>query len=172
MRISLCVFNFLKNIHVRSRLALCAVWIGGLILGTYLLQFSSIVSLMRMVFFDRSSIVILLLTCCLPFLISFILHKLLGFYAILPFVFLKACAFICTVGGITLAYNDGGWLVSFLLLFSDWVLIVPLLWFWSRGAATLCADRRALTICLIVAVIVGCFDYFIVSPFVRMIFEF
>ena len=83
-----------------------------------------------------------------------------------PVVFLKAFLMAFTGVGLLLTLGSSGWLLRFLLMFSD-MLILPPLWFlWLQIVSG--RDRLALYCLLIViflVILAGFLDYSLVAPF-------
>ena len=141
------------------------VWLSGLLFGAYILSQTSFVSLMYSALFLRVSIVGLCLSLMIP-LLSHILLRHLKVYFILPFVFLKAVTFICCYGSLLIIFRDAGWLISGMIMFSDFFLVVLLLFQWFNAAVGKnFSCRFNVIVYIFIPIVVGCFDYFFVSPF-------
>lgn len=154
------------------RFLLILIWFLGFFAGIWIAAQTSTTtsSLMRSVVNDRSSIVGLLTVLTVPFLVSAVLFKLslplLGLFI----VFIKSLLFSCCSYGLVLAFGDAGWLVRWLLLFSDSSVIVLLLWFWIRNIAGQGSNFKTdLLFCILITVLIGCVDYYIISPFVAVL---
>lgn len=158
---------------LRFRLfALATTWILGLLTSVYLLFKTSFASLMYSVASDRVSIIGLLVSLVFPILFSYILLRCFHFYYILPIVFVKAFTFMCCYGWIMIAYRNAGWLICGLLLFSDGFLVVFLLQLWLHSASGQLYSSRLFARSYILALLViGCIDYFAVSPYVSMLLK-
>lgn len=76
----------------------------------------------------------------------------------------KAFNFGYCACGTILAFGQGSWLVRFLFLFSDCCLIPLLLLYCVRHIRSRTADWE-LRACLIIAVLIAFFDYWVISPF-------
>lgn len=169
MRTLHTILGIRNTLHIRA-LLLASTWISGLLAGVYILRETSFSSMMYSVSFDRISIVGLLISLVFPLLLSYILLRCFHFYHILPLVFLKAFSFMCCYGSITMAFNNAGWLVSGMLLFSDYFLVILLLYLWFQASSEKCCSPQVSIISYILASITfGCFDYFVVSPYVLML---
>ena len=169
-RVSLYIGNRF-SVH---KLLLVSVWILGLFLGCYFASRipADTVSLMRSVTDDRLSIVAIILVLILPLFMSAILLRITMPVLIFPLVLIKAFCFSFCSYGLVIAFADAGWLVRWLLVFSDSCIVVLLLWFWFRNIA---GDRRTLkadlAVCSIASALIVFFDYLIVSPFTQMLFH-
>lgn len=108
----------------------------------------------------------------LPLLISFV-----AFYFRIPILilligFLKAITFSFCSCGILYAYGDAGWLLRFLLLFSDSTMLFLLCWYWLRhleGNRLRLAQDTVL--CIFGAILIGIIDYMYISPFTAMLLK-
>ena len=81
-------------------------------------------------------------------------------------VFLKAFLFAYTGAAILILYPVSGWLLRWLLMFSDMVTM-PILWFlWiSVSFDNLESLHRRIVICAFCFVLVGCVDLLMIVPF-------
>lgn len=148
-------------------------WLLGLLAGAFLLNQTSFTSLMRSVLFLRMSIVGLFVSLAIPLLLSYILLRFLHFYFVLPFIFLKAFSFFSCYGGVMLTFGNAGWLVCGMILFSDFFLVVLLLLQWF-DAATGKRHRPYVyfVVYFLIPTIIGCYDYFVVSPYAAMLLNY
>ena len=161
-------FNY-KNRH---RLILAACWLLGLYAGYTFLSHTSVssVSLMLLVAENRMSIVGRLLFLVLPFVITAVSLRYSKPFFVFLFIFLKAFCFSWCAYGLTVAFLDAGWLVRWLLLFSDSCSVVLLLWFLFRNpVATGTSLRSDLLFCTTASVAIGCVDFCFISPFAEML---
>lgn len=71
--------------------------------------------------------------------------------------------------GLLLAFGSGGWLVSCLFMFSGLLMQIFLFWFWQLSITENTVKIRAFLICTLLAVVIGCIDYFCVSPFLTLL---
>ena len=101
----------------------------------------------------------------LPFLFSVFavyIHKPL---LILPIAFLRGCLFSFVSMGVMASFGSGGWLVRFLLMFSDVLLTVLLYFYWMRHISGLrrfsCLQSAAMAAAV---VLVGSVDYCWITP--------
>ena len=159
----------LHDYRKRNIVYLAFIWIFGLIFGVNL-SFAAgpdFLSLMRGASGCSVSIVGLAFSVFLPFLLSAfaVYWNRPRFLYIISFV--KAWSFTFAAYGICQAFGSAGWLVRFLVQFSDICLLCPLCWFLLRhihSGSQLW--RRDLEFCTLAAAAVCSIDYCVVSPFV------
>ena len=152
-------------------LAFC--WFAGLICGIliYLSADETIAPLMLSAVSGSVSIVILLCVTAFPFLFSAIAVFLSLPWLLFLLSFAKAVCFSFVSIAVCEAWHCAGWLIRYLLLFSD-CLTVPILYFlWLRYVSgkrrCSCAEMFAF---FSAAVLIGSIDYCIITPFLaRMI---
>lgn len=157
------------------RFILAFFWISGLICGflVYLSAETSLVPLMHSILSETVSIVSLLCVTALPFLLSIFMVFFSKPWLILPICFCKAFLFSFVSIGILQLYGSAGWLIRFLLLFSDCVTVPFLYWFWLR-----CLTRTDLffgctsAFLLALGFLIGSMDYRIISPVLARLIEF
>lgn len=148
-------------------------WLLGLVAGVCFINWTSFSSLMYSVHYPRISILGLIISLAIPFVISYILLRFLNFYFILPIIFIKAFSFIFGYGAIMIAYGNAGWLVSGMLLFSDFSVVVLLLFIWYSSATGQCCNpRKRVILYILIPTLIGCYDYFVVSPYVAMLLNY
>lgn len=152
---------------VRTLLIAC-IWIIGFLFGCYLgwqLTDSGTLLIRNAVWFP-SSFFSLYFVLFLPFVLSAIFIRISAPLLSLVVVFLKALSVGCCACGVIVAFSSAGWLIRSLLLFSDSLIVVLLLWFWIRNIA---GDRKKLStdvfLCAVISFIISCIDYFAVSAF-------
>ena len=112
------------------------------------------------------SIVSLIIAVLFPFLFSaFAVY--LGKPGLLYLVcFLKSWAFTLAAYGTVVAFGYAGWLVQFLLQFSDILLLWLLYWFCLRHISkTEASAKRDFGICTAAIAAVCGIDYCVISPF-------
>jgi hypothetical protein len=68
-----------------------------------------------------------------------------------------------------IAFCDAGWLVCALLLFSDSFSVLILL---SQCFCAAAGESSSIYSYLAITLLIGCADYFIISPFAVMLFDF
>lgn len=144
------------------------VWIVGLLFGCHLglqLTDSGILLMYNAIRFPFS-FASLYFILFLPFILSALFVRLSAPLLSLIVVFIKALSIGCCTCGIMLAYSSAGWLIRFLLLFSDTLIIILLIWFWIRNIA---GDGKKLNadvfLSAVFLFIISCVDYFVVSVF-------
>ena len=170
-RISLCrIFHLLKQPVYR----LCLVWLSGLLLGTFFAVGldDSFSSLMRPSLSDGVSIFRQLATVCLPFLFAAYAVSINKPGLLLALCFVKAFCFSFCGMLIYSAFGSAGWLVRYLLQFTD-ILSAPILFWYCLGHV----DRpyrakRDLLICASLSALIVCIDYFAVSPFLAELIDY
>ncbi len=144
----------------------CAGWILGLILGTAAAAHAdlTVISWMRPFALRRVSIVLLLMWCCLPFLIT-AWAVLIQRSEILIFLVFCRCFFFSLLVWLELrAFGSAAWLMVPLSRFSDWLSLVLLCWFTLGSLRGF--RKREFSVCLFLTVLVVIVDYFAVSPYV------
>lgn len=163
------VFRLLK----RPACRLCTVWLIGLLLGTL---FSvnlddTFSSLMRPSISEGLSIFRQLAMVCLPFLFAAYAVSINKPGLLLLLCFVKAFCFAFCGMLIYYAFGSAGWLVRYLLQFTD-VLSVPILfWYCLRHIDRQNNAKRDLMICALLAASIACIDYFAVSPFLAELID-
>ena len=156
------------------KLVFAFFWILGIVLGfcyaSAATDFTS--SLMLSVVDGRLSIIGLLLVLIFPLFISFVIFRFSKPLLLLPILFFKAFSFGCCIFSIAFTFGDAGWLVRWILAFSDSCAVVVLVWFCLKNAAgnkeTLKTDFM---ISLLSSAAIGCIDYLCISPFALMLFD-
>ena len=84
--------------------------------------------------------------------------------------FIKAVVFAYCSCGTLLFFGSGGWLVRFLLLFTDSCMLAPMLWFCLRHIdGSKLSIKRDIAICFLLFVLFFVFDYFVISPYLMML---
>lgn len=153
---------------------IACVWIIGLLLGCYLVSHSTVTDALinlNFILFP-ASFFHLLFVLFLPFLISAFLIRFSLPLLSLSVVFAKAIMVGCCSCTILAHFSTAGWLIRSLLLFSDSLIIILLVWFWVRNIA---GDRSKLytdtILCTVLTFIISCIDYFAVSPFLVTLFN-
>lgn len=155
------------------KMILILVWCGGLLLGALGASgaSNSINSLMRACVDSRVTIVGLLSVPLLPFLFSAVAVYLSISWLIYPIGFVKAFCFGFCACAVTIAYGSAGWLMMYLLLFTDCLTLPVLCWFWIRhvdgNKGRLWGDGVA---CMLWFVLIGSFDFWVVLPLLDKIF--
>ena len=157
----------------RAPISLAILLLCGLLSGTALAVSAgnSYYSLMRMAASSPVSIAGLFASVFLPFLFSaFAVY--LGKPKLIYFIcFIKAALF--SFGSFTAltAFASAGWLVRFLLQFSDIVMLPAFCWFSLRCITDTGLFKRDFSICLFLFLLIGSLDYCMVSPFLAMLID-
>ena len=120
---------------------------------------------------ERATLYGLLITALLPLALSALFCYFSAPVLVLPVCHIKAFAFsFCSVC-VLRTFEDPGWLIRSLLLFTDSFALLPLLWFWLRQIAgnsrTL---RRDFLISFLAALTICVLDFLFVSPFLVTLF--
>lgn len=156
-----------------SRFLLAVFWILGLMFGVFL-SFSaggSFVSLMRLACDSPVSIIALLMTILLPFLLTALAVYVSEPRLLLIFCFLKAACFSFVSVLAFRAFASAGWLVRCLLMFAD-ICTLPLLYgSWNRHIAGDTKLRIGDLGILSGAILACCLDYACISPFLAELFQ-
>ena len=111
---------------------LATAWLLGLSAGIFVAihASSSFFLLMRSAIFCKVSIVCLLLSGSLPFLLSAYAFSFNQDWLVIPVCFLKAFLFSSVACGLLLSYHIIGWFLVIYLLFCDICTFPPLWLFW------------------------------------------
>ncbi len=109
-------------------------WFAGLISGIFFVQSAgaSFLAPMHGIFFSNMSIFALLNSLILPLIFSVCAVICGQSIFLLPIAFGKAFLFSFLSFGISRVWNSYGWLISHLLLFSDYLCMPILYCFWLR----------------------------------------
>lgn len=147
-------------------------WLAGLLSALLILRRTSL-PLMYPLRVERISIVGMIVSLILPFILSYILLNKGYFYLVLPIIFLKALGYMFCFCCISNNFGAAGWLVRLLLLFSDTIAVLLLL---HSCYQYVTGNRNSLfryfQIAILVLIICGCLDYYIISPFIMMLINY
>ena len=172
MRALFIISGIRKTLHTKA-IFVASSWLFGLLASAYFVHQTTFASLMCSVLFLRISIFGLLTSLAIPLFLTYILLRFFSFYYVLPLVFLKAFSFMCCYFGITSAFGNAGWLVSGMVLFSDFFLVTLLLLQWFNAATgKMYSPEKYLVVYCILPIIVVCFDYLVVSPYAAMLLNY
>ncbi len=153
-------------------LLLSLIWclsLGTGVIFSFIMQ-PSAVSLMCIAPQCRVSILGLIMIFLPPLILSAAAVK----FSLPALIYLTAALDGAAMGyflsGVVLAFGPAGWLPGSLLSFSKLLFTVPKLWFFF-----LCLENHnrlfsGLAICIFAAMIIGLFDYFLISPFLYALF--
>jgi hypothetical protein len=140
-------------------------WFLGMLSAvvTYSQTRISFSSLMRLAAADQVSIVSLILSLLLPYLLSAFAVYISKPLLLLPIAFLRGFSLMLVFMGASEAFGSAGWLVRSLFLFSDLSFMPFLYLFWHRNISGVTQDGR--WVCCMVGIFIACLDYRYVSPF-------
>lgn len=163
------ITSFAKVPRKRKLLILAFCWIFAIGIG-YILARSVReipVSLMSRIVREPVSIVGLAVILFLPVIFSAIAVRFSASWFIFLISFLKGVCYGFCICQLLIAYHDASWLISALVMFSDSCMLIPLFFYWIRhiDGTRLCLWRDTIAL-LIVATVVGCIDYIVISPFI------
>lgn len=167
-----CSDAFIRRIRLAA-LAFC--WCSGLMLGLHYAYRadSTYFLLMRMAASCRVSIVGLLTAVFLPFLLSALAVYISRPELLLPVCFLKAFSFSCSAAAVSAAFGSAGWLIRFLLNFSECCTLPLLCLFWIRHISGVKRPAgRDFLICCIAVLTIGALDYLLISPYLVDLIDF
>ena len=144
----------------------CVACFLGFVFGAVYISQYSFSSLMRLQEYPQMSIVTGVAISALPFFVFYICLRYSAVFMISSIAFLRAFMFMYCYGGISLAYGDAGWLIRYLLLFSDYFTVPLLIWYAVKRLRQNGSKKDPyLRICLLSIVVVRCIDSFVISPF-------
>lgn len=151
-----------------SKVLLACAWFSGLVAGVFcsLSASDSLFPTMRAAVQSCMSIPGLLSAILLPLLFSAFAVYISQPWLLIPIAFVKTFRFSFLAVGVMAAYGSAGWLIRWLLMFSDSLMLPVLWWYWSASL-----DRRGLAIAkasavvLSVMIMIGSLDYCVISPF-------
>lgn len=143
-------------------------WLFGVFLGisAALASSSFLIPMMRQSVQCSVSIPGLLAATVVPFLISAFAVSLSEPWLVLIISTAKAFSFSFCACGVSLAFGQSSWLVRFLFLFSDYLLIPLMYLYWMRHIQDQ-AVHRAWELCAYIgaSLLIGGIDCFLVAPF-------
>ena len=143
-------------------------WIAGLLSGI-LMSYCADVSLFRLMLSGldaRLSIVGFLSVLLLPLFLSFLAAYLTCPLVICVIAYLKAFLFAFLGMVILHSFRSAAWLIHFLMMFSDLLILPVLWWFWiqvlSGSRSVVFRSGVVSAICII---LIGIFDFTAIAPF-------
>ena len=158
------------NISIIRVLLVSFVWILGFLIGNYFASQTADIHhlLLHNIAFCSVSFLGLYFALFFPFILSaFLIRSPVQSFTLL-IVFAKALSIGFCACGIMIAFSSAGWLMRSLLLFSDSLIVILLLWFWIRNYTYEISKLNTdLSICAVLSFIISCIDYFAVSPFLE-----
>ena len=147
---------------------LAFAWVGGLLLGAVVSASADnlLASTMRAALSGSMSIMGPVAVVLLPLFLSAYAVYFSQPAMLVSMVFLKAFLFAYTGAGLLILYPVSGWLLRWLLMFSD-MMSLPILWFlWVSGNFKSRAELPCrVVICAVASVVICCVDLFLVAPF-------
>lgn len=160
--------------HKNAVLFLLLVYMCGLFGGAHVASTSlrTLTPVLFSVSNSGASAIGLVCVLLIPLLLSVLAVYFSIPAAILPICFFKAFAFGYCSCGILLSFRSAGWLVRLLLLFSDSLMLMPLLWLWLchiKGSRI--RLKRNTMVCLLTALAIGAVDYMYISPLLALLLK-
>jgi hypothetical protein len=119
---------------------------------------------------NRSVSIVGLFAVLLPFLFTAAAAIISNHWLYHCLALIKAFLFSYHACIVSAAFGSAGWLIRYLLLFTDACTVPVLLWLWMQG--TDCHPRlqlRRTLVCSMISAIVGMIDFCVVSPFLVML---
>jgi len=165
-------FSFKPFWRKFSPYLLALSWFLGMLLGIPAAVATSefLVPMMRQSMQCSVSIPGLLAATVVPFLLSALAVSLSEPWLLLIISTFKAFSFSFCACGVSLAFGQSSWLVRFLFLFSDHLLIPLMYLYWMRHIQDQAVHRAwELYGCIGAALLIGGIDYFLVAPFLALL---
>ena len=164
-------FGFLQQ--YRSYALFSLIYLLGLIAGLIYIVRYPYSSMMRLLAYPQMSIVIGFLISAIPFIVFYIFFRCSAFRFLLPLAFIKAFTFMYCFAGVSIAYADAGWLVRFLLLFTDFFSVPLFLWYAGRKFLNrIVRSDLDIWFCFAVILAVRYVDSYVISPFAMELLRF
>lgn len=157
-----------------STVFLAFFWCFGLVCGilTYFSADTVFSSLMRRTLTGSVSIVSLLGVPILPFLFSAFAVFISEPRLLVLVSFGKAFLFSFVSLGVIQAFGSAGWLIRWLLMFSNCMSVPVLYWFWQRHISAVRPVKIMDLVCfLCIGLLIGSIDYCMISPFLARLIE-
>lgn len=164
--------QFLSKNKPQLYLSFCFIF--GLLLGVITAYFAiekgDIVFITSATF--TAMLPVLVFVAIVPLAISFLAVQFSAAAVLLPLCIIKSFCYGYCSCGVFMAYQDAGWLVRGLLLFSDSFLLVPLVWFWLRHLNGSKDHLKSDAILYLSFSLIVCFfDYLYISPFLALLLQ-
>ena len=154
---------------------LASFWVIGLILGTWLFCTSDnpAAASVRSAASGSVSLVNLLLCVWLPFVLSALAIRIHAPFILSMICLFKAASLIFVSCAVFAAFGQSAWLVHVLLLFSDLLGSVVLIFFWLRFGAGLRTLSPAV-VCgyAFILFLIVCTDYHFIFPLLQRVVSF
>ena len=170
-----CSFFCLPDhFHRKRPLLLIVFFLLGHLLGVWISGHASdfLLSAMRTVVSSRVSIMGLLSTLALPFLVSAFAVYLGQPILLFPIAFWKAFLFSYTACTFLAAWGSAGWLVTPLVMCGSVCSMPVLCWYWLRHVEGERFRWSTFSFALAVLAIIGIMDLFVIEPFLARIITF
>lgn len=166
------LLQLLPQRHRAGALLLAVCWLFGVLLGfcAALSAGYALLGLVRDATVESAPLFRVIAVAVIPFLLTALASLLRQHWLIYVLCFFKAFAFGFCAVSISAAYGSAGWLVRFLLLFSDYLTIPVMYYFCVRQIkdSAFHADINFVSI-LIYTFAVGAIDYCFIIPFLRSV---
>lgn len=148
-------------------------WIAGLLAGlTLSVQSAEAAGMFSRVAILHPQLIHLCIVRLIPFLLLAFCSVFSLSYISFAIVFSKALLYSYCATGIALLFTSAGWLIGLLLLFSDFIAIVLLLWFSVRNIATKGSSLKIdFLLCAVIILVACCIEHKVVSPYLIMLFN-
>ena len=164
----------LRTLIFRVRHPACLLFFFGscgLVIGSLLAANAdaSCFSLMRRIQFETVSIVPSLASQLLPFLIAAYAASISQYRLIYVVSCCKLFSFAYIGSLVWMSFGTAGWLVRFLLLFQDIILIPLYCWFCFRRTMDQGDEKADLWICIFACVLTALIHCLFISPFLASI---
>lgn len=159
--------DFLPRDHRRNHWILAFFWVAGLAFGTFsaFAAGPSLFLMMRGAAHGSLSIVSLLATLYLPFLLSAFAVFLSAYWLIFPLSFAKGFLFAFVSAGIVGAFGSAGWLFRLFLCFADHLSAPVLYWFWMYCLNNQSGIRLQFLLTGSCLFLIASTEYSVISPF-------
>lgn len=158
------------SLHPIRGLILAVFWISGLTGGilTGLMSGTFLTSMMRSTLAGAVSIVSLMSTALLPFLLSAFAVFFSCRWLVYPIALLRAFLYGFSGQGITACFGSAGWLFRLLLCFTQ-LCCAPVFYWYCMQCLRPCGEGHGLrtvsVLCLVL--LIGSIDYCLISPLFR-----
>ena len=134
MRYKIALKTFASDQFLISAAKLSTVWLAGLVLGFFVAV--KTISDLRPYFLvlctQSNCFLSVFFIILMPFLFSVCFAHFFSANSVLIVVFLKAAVFAFVACSYVCCWGSAGWLISRILLFSDFLGIPVLIWMWYR----------------------------------------
>lgn len=155
-----------ENLHI---LLIILSWVLGSLSSVFIL-FQYSFSLMCPLILDRVSIVAMIVSLISPIVLLYILLNWCNIFFVIPVIYLKAFLYMSCYFSITLSFGSAGWLVRSLVLISDSICVILILFlcyqYITRNSTVF---YRSFKISILIMFLIGSLDYYIISPFIMML---